>query len=91
MDTITYLEKAIQLCEGQTELADRINAHLPPTVKTVKQANIWSWLNRSHKVPPEYAIPLQLAVDGQVTAAQVCPDAFRPDIAELRLLSQGAA
>lgn len=83
MDAIEYLKQAIELAGGQTELAERINRHIAPTVQSVKQANIWSWLNRSGRVPSEYAIPLQLAVDGQVTAMDVCPDTFRPDIAEL--------
>ena len=83
MDATEYLKKAIDLAGGQTELAERINQHIPPSVQKVKQANIWSWLNRSHRVPSEYAIPLQLAVDSEVTAMQVCPDTFRPDIADL--------
>lgn len=90
MDATDHLAKAIRLAGGQKGLAERINQHLPPDVTRIRQAHVWSWLHRSHRVPPEYAIALQLAVDGAVTAAEVCPDTFRPDIADL-VIRAGAA
>ena len=85
MSETDYLQRAIDHVGGQTTLADEINLHLSSRVPKIKQANVWSWLHRSGRVPPEYAISLQIAVGGVVTAAEVCPDVFRPDIAELTL------
>ena len=80
MDTMEYLEKAVGLAGGQKALAMAINRYLSKNVTPVKQANVWSWLHRSRRVPPVYAIPIQLAVGGAVTALDLCPETFRPDL-----------
>ena len=70
--TMKALENAIQLAGGQTQLARRLGG-------SVKQAYIWNWLNRDKRVPGEYVIPIEKAVDGKVTRHELRPDLYPKD------------
>lgn len=64
----SHLEKAIEICEGQTGLALKIG---------VRQPNVWNWLNRAGGVvPAEYCLKIELATSGQVTRYDLRPDVF---------------
>jgi DNA-binding transcriptional regulator YdaS (Cro superfamily) len=64
------LERAVKICEGQSELARRIGGD-------VKQAHVWNWLNKSNGVvPAEHCRAIELATDGRVTRYQLRPDVF---------------
>lgn len=54
---------------GQSALARAIG---------VKQGNVWYWLNGSEKqeAPAQYVIPIERAVDGQVTRHDLRPDLY---------------
>lgn len=67
------LQHAVNEAGSQTALATRLSEI---TGKTVKQQHIWNWLNRDAQVPAEFAIPIELAVNGAVTREQLRPDAF---------------
>lgn len=66
------LERAVDLAGGQADLGKRIG---------VKQQNVWSWINRSGKAPAEYALAIERAVEGKITAHQLRPDVFAADVA----------
>lgn len=63
----TPLERAIDICDGQTRLSEKSG---------VKQVTISASLNRfNHKVGAENVIPISRATEWQVT-----PHEFRPDL-----------
>lgn len=72
---IQYLVKAIQIAGNQSQLARKVNKHVPKKMH-IKQQNVWFWLNESKKVPAEYAIPVEKAVDGGVTRYQLRSDIY---------------
>lgn len=61
------LQRAVEICQGQTALAQKIGT---------SQALVWFWLNRAKRIPPRAAIDIEAATDGQVTRHQLCPDVF---------------
>lgn len=66
------LVKAVQVLGTQTALAVACG-------DLVKQQNVWSWLNRSGQLPPQYALKVQKATTekgDQVKASELCPDVF---------------
>lgn len=69
METAALL-KAIEAAGGQSALARQLREM---TGKPIGQGHIWSWLNRTGAVPPEYAIPIE-----QITG--VSRHDIRPDI-----------
>jgi len=69
ISTIQALLKAIELAGGQSKLAALVD---------VNPANVWNWVNRDKRVPPEMVIPVSLAVDLQVTPHELNPKIY-PD------------
>lgn len=68
------LERAIEVCSGQSALARELERR---TGKKVDQGNIWSWLNRTMRVPPEFAPHIEhiCAEKGKrITREELCPD-----------------
>jgi len=64
----TELEKAVEVCGGQTALARAIG---------VQQPHVWNWLNRAHGVvPAEYCMKIEAATKGAVTRYELRPDVF---------------
>ena len=61
------LEKAIALLGGQSALGRALG---------IKQQLVWNWLNRTRKVPAEYAIPIEKATDGRISRHQIRPDLY---------------
>lgn len=71
---LAALERAIEICEGQSNLARELAER---TGEVVKQGNIWSWLHRSKKVPPEMAPYIELITADRghvVTRRELCPE-----------------
>ncbi|MCP3899549.1 MAG: helix-turn-helix domain-containing protein [Desulfobacteraceae bacterium] len=62
-----YIKKAIQICGGQTALAEKIG---------VTQPAVHKWLNGLALVDPKHAIPIEKATNGQVTRHQIRPDIY---------------
>jgi hypothetical protein len=78
---VKALQRAVEIAGGQAKLANSVNERLQTRpewrdVKRLKQAHIWAWLNRTQKVPGEYGIPIEEAVDRGVTRHQLCPSVF---------------
>jgi DNA-binding transcriptional regulator YdaS (Cro superfamily) len=67
MEAISALARAVRICGSQSELARRIR---------VKQQNVWSWLNKSKRVPAEACKAIEDATGGQVTCHELRPDVF---------------
>jgi DNA-binding transcriptional regulator YdaS (Cro superfamily) len=67
------LERAIDIAGGQTALAKKISEI---TGKPVRQGHVWSWLNRTRRVPPEFAIPVEIATEGAVSRHETRPDLY---------------
>ena len=66
--SINYLLKAIEIIGGQTALAESLG---------IKQAHIWSWLNRTKKgVPAEFVIDVAVQTNWQVTPHELRPDLY---------------
>lgn len=61
------LERAVELAGSQSALGRLIGKD---------QGAVWSWLNITKKVPAEFVIPIELAVEGQVTRQQLRPDLY---------------
>jgi DNA-binding transcriptional regulator YdaS (Cro superfamily) len=70
MNQLTALKKAVELAGGQTALARAVDA---------KQVNVWSWLNRSKKTPPEYVIPVEKATG--ISRHKLRPDIYPEETA----------
>ncbi len=56
------LAKAVDLAGGQTNLAKSIGK---------RQGDIWAWLFRTGIVPTEYLVPIEEAVDHEVTIREL--------------------
>lgn len=67
------LQRAIIILGGQTALARRLEKI---TGRKVHQRNVWSWLNRTRRVPPEFAIPIEQATGGEVTRHEIRADLY---------------
>lgn len=69
---MTPLERAVEICTSQAELARRIGGN-------VKQAHVWNWLNSdSGLAPAEHCRAIETATDGEVTRYELRPDVFGP-------------
>lgn len=64
MSELHALQKAVEIAGGQSALARACG---------VRQGNVWSWLNRTRRIPPEYALKIE-AFTG------VSRHSLRPDI-----------
>jgi len=71
------LEKAVDICGGQTALAKSIN---------LTQPYIQNWLKRSNGIPPpEYCADIEKATNGLVTRRDLRPDDWQkiwPELTE---------
>lgn len=80
MNTINApLMRAVEAAGTQTALADAVNAYIrfhDLKIPLIRQAHIWSWLNRTGRVPAEYVIPVEKAVGGRVTRHDLRPDIY---------------
>lgn len=65
--SLTALNKAIEIAGGQTALAKSIG---------VVQQNVWSWVHRFGKAPPERCIAIEKATNGRVTRYDLRRDVF---------------
>ena len=71
---LSPLERAIEICGSQTELARRVSRHLPDPI--VSQ-HVWNWVNRAEgKVPAECCRAIEAATEGRVTRYELRPDVF---------------
>lgn len=63
------LERAIEHAGGQTALAKKLG---------VKQANVWTWLNRvkGETPPAEFCLGIEVATAGAVSRYELRPDVF---------------
>lgn len=82
---VDALRRAVKSAGGQTSLSNKVNAklaeineHLPDDakIKPISQKHIWNWLKRDKKVPAEYGMPIESAVNGEVSCAELCPAVF---------------
>lgn len=68
-----FLEKVVNLVGGQLALADELAVES----KSIKQAHIWNWLNKTKLgVPAEQVINVCKCVDWQVTPHELRPDIY---------------
>jgi DNA-binding transcriptional regulator YdaS (Cro superfamily) len=65
--------KAVEICGGQPQLAQRLDRIQPP----VKQGHVWAWIHR-YPVPPKHFDGFEIATVGQVTRYDLRPDIFPP-------------
>lgn len=65
MNALFALKKAVKVAGGQSALARR--------VKT-QQRNVWGWLHRSKRVPPQYVIPIERTTG--ISRHDLRPDIF---------------
>lgn len=63
------LKRAIEILGGQTALA---------RVCGVQQGQVWNWLHRNRKTPPQYVLPIERATHGAVTRYELRHDIFGP-------------
>lgn len=70
MKELKALERAVELAGGQTALAEKCAVIAR---RKCSQGHVWSWLNRTKRVPPEWTLPVE-----QVTG--VSRYELRPDI-----------
>lgn len=71
--SIEALDRAIEICGGQTKLAARLSTKQ----LTVRQANISTWRNRDKKVPANMVLKIE-AVTG-VPRHELRPDIYPPE------------
>lgn len=72
----TALARAVSLLGSQAAVAAACGK---------KQQNVWWWLNRSHRVPAEAVLPIEMATGGRVTRNELRPDLYPlPDSSEGR-------
>lgn len=70
MKELKALEQAVQVAGGQTALAEKCAA---AAQRPCTQSNVWSWLHRSKRVAPDWALHVE-----QVTG--ISRHELRPDI-----------
>jgi DNA-binding transcriptional regulator YdaS (Cro superfamily) len=70
---LTSLQRAVDLSGGQAGLAKRLSERKG---LGIKQGHVWYWLNKSKRVPAEYAVPVEEITDGQVSRYDLRPDVF---------------
>lgn len=75
MDT-KPLERAVECAGGQTALARSLTTL---TSRKITQSHIWNWLHRDRRVPAEYVIPIERAVEGKVSRHEMRPDIYPAD------------
>lgn len=76
MNEFQALECAVRVLDGQSNMARVLTER---TGKEVKQQNIWSWLNRSKRLPERFAYAVEEATReaGEVIlACDLCPGSF---------------
>ncbi len=61
------LKRAVKIAGGQTALARKVGT---------RQGNVWSWLNRTRRVPAEFVIKIEDATGGRVPRHELRPDIF---------------
>ena len=70
------LDRVIEICETQAELARRVKERGHPALK---QQHIWNWIHRAGGVvPAEYCLAVEDSVDGEVTRYDLRPDVYGP-------------
>lgn len=67
------IERAVKAAGGQAELARRLSVIM---AKPVKQQHVWNWLFRDSLVPAEYVIPIEKAVENEVSRYEIRPDIY---------------
>ena len=77
------LQEAIDFCDGQTQLAEKIREAVPDS--KVSQAHVYNWLNRSDGVPPPEYCPAIEKITG-VTRQRLRPDDWQTIWPELILV-----
>ena len=73
---LNELLRAVDLAKGQSALARLINQQLPAEVARVQQQHVWSWINRTQQIHANYAIPCEIALNGNVRASALRPDLY---------------
>jgi hypothetical protein len=70
------LQKAVDLANGQTELARGIRVQIPGS--KIGQVTVWGWLNGKRKdVPPaDVVIPICAFLDWQITPHELRADIY---------------
>lgn len=69
------LARVLALCDNsQAELARRVSAR----GKKCDSRYVWNWVKRDGKVPADYVLDVEAAVEGRVTRYQLRPDVFGP-------------
>lgn len=63
------LERAIKIAGGQSALARKLG---PP----IRQGQIRNWLYRDKKISSKWIIPIEKAVNEQVTRHELAPDIY---------------
>lgn len=64
-----YLEKAVVMAGGQSQLASRLGG-------STKPAHVWNWLNRDNRLPGEHVISVSRAVGWKITPHELRPDLY---------------
>lgn len=73
-----FLEKAVLIAGSQKKLAVALSRILRERgeKREIKQPQIWNWLHRDKVFQAEYAIPIEMATNGEVTRYDLRPDLF---------------
>lgn len=72
------LERAIELCGTQAELASRVAAFKQNP--KIKQAHVWNWLNRDGQVPADMVLAIEAATHDEHGRPKVTRHDLRPDL-----------
>lgn len=74
------IKRAVDLAGSQTKLAAKLTdiMQLPPD-KPITQQTVWAWLNSKGPLHPKYAIPIETAVDGEITRHELAPEFYPLD------------
>ena len=80
---IKAILRAVGVLKSQSGLARAINKQLndPENPNKVKQGHVWHWLNKSGRVPSEYALVIRTITTEKgdpVTVHELRPDVFGP-------------
>lgn len=64
---MTPLDRAVAHAGSQSDLARKI---------AVSPQRLWSWINKTKRVPAEFCAAIESATGGRVTRKQLRPDLF---------------
>lgn len=81
MNPLDALNRAVELCGSQRELARRLAVRMKDP--KISQAHVWKWIQKG-QAPAEVCRAIEAEVEGKVTRYKLRPDVYGPRAPRLK-------